>query len=353
MIDLRSDTITKPTEDMRKVIANAEVGDDVFGEDPSVNELQKYVANLFGKEAALFVPSGVMGNQLALKVLTNPGDEVILERQSHIFYYETAAPSIISRIQLRPIDSELGMPSYEQIKKSIRTSEYYFPKTSVICLENTHNRHSGTIISLDYIREVKRLAVEYNIYLHCDGARIWNACAATGISPKEYAEPFDTLSVCLSKALGAPIGSLLIGSNETILKAKKWRKILGGGMRQAGILAAAGLYAIKKHFPLLRQDHFNAKKFSEILAESEFIKIDLSRVQTNIVFFNVSNVISANQFNEKLKEKGIFLIPMEDNSFRAVFHFQVNYEQTVYSAKTIVETLYELAKSSKFQIITH
>lgn len=344
MIDLRSDTVTKPTEEMRKVMANAEVGDDVFGEDPSVNELQDYVADLFGKEAALFVSSGVMGNQLALKALTNPGDEVIVESQSHIFYYETAAPSVISRVQLRPIDSDNGMPSYEKIKKSIRSSEYYFPKTTLICLENTHNRHSGTIISIDYINEIKKLALEHKISLHCDGARIWNSCAETGISPKEYAEPFDTISVCLSKGLGAPVGSLLLGSKEVIMKAKKWRKILGGGMRQAGILASAGLYAIKNHFQFLKQDHLNAKKFSEILSESKFITIDLSKVQTNIVYFNVSNDINSQLLSEKLKEKKILIIPMEENSFRAVFHFQINTEQAEYSAKTILETIYELRK---------
>lgn len=344
MIDLRSDTVTRPTDAMRKVIANAEVGDDVYGEDPSVNELQDYVADLFGKEAALFVSSGVMGNQLALKALTNPGDEVILESQSHIFYYETAAPAVISRVQLRPIESDDGMPSKELIKKSIRSSEYYFPKTTLICLENTHNRHSGAIISLDYIKEIKKLALENNIYFHCDGARIWNACTETGISPKDYAEPFETISVCLSKGLGAPVGSLLVGPKEVILKARKWRKILGGGMRQSGILAAAGLYAIKNHFHLLKQDHINAKKFSEIISESKFITIDLSKVQTNIVFFRVSNEINSKLLCDKLKEKKILIIPMEENSFRAVFHFQINPEQTEYSAKTIIETIYELTK---------
>ncbi|MCX7735117.1 MAG: aminotransferase class I/II-fold pyridoxal phosphate-dependent enzyme [Candidatus Kapabacteria bacterium] len=344
MIDLRSDTVTKPTEEMRKVIANAEVGDDVYGEDPSVNELQNYVAELFGKEASLFVSSGVMGNQLALKALTNPGDEVIVESQSHIFYYETAAPSVISRVQLRPIESKDGMPDVNLIKNSIRSSEYYFPKTSLICLENTHNRHSGTIISIDYIREVKKLAIENNIRLHCDGARIWNACIETGISPKVYAEPFDTLSVCLSKGLGAPVGSLLIGSKEVISTAKKWRKILGGGMRQVGILAAAGLYAIKSHFPLLKEDHINAKKFSEILSNSPFIDINLSKVQTNIAYFHISDDINAQTFIEKLKEKEILISQTENNSFRAVFHLQINFEQAIYSAKTILETLNELKK---------
>lgn len=341
---MRSDTVTKPTDEMRRVIANADVGDDVFGEDPSVNELQDYVAKLFGKEAALFVSSGVMGNQLAIKTLTNPGDEVIVENQSHIFYYETAAPSIISRVQLRPVDSDDGMPPYEIIKKAIRSSEYYFPKTTLICLENTHNRHSGAIISLDYINEIKKLALEHKIYLHCDGARIWNSCVETGIAPKDYAEPFNTLSVCLSKGLGAPVGSLLIGSKEVITKAKKWRKILGGGMRQAGILASAGLYAIKNHFHLLKQDHINAKKFSEILFDSKYIKIELSKVQTNIVYFSVSNEINSQLLLEKLKEKKILIIPMEENSFRAVFHFQINSEQAEYSAKTILETIYELRK---------
>lgn len=342
MIDLRSDTVTKPTPGMREIIAKAEVGDDVFGEDPSVNELQNFVADLFGKESALFVSSGVMGNQLAIKALTNPGDEVIVESQSHIFYYETSAPSIISRIQLRPLDSDDGMPSEKLIKKSIRPSDYYYPKTSLICLENTHNRHSGTIISLDYIKEIRKISLENNIYLHCDGARLWNACAETGISAKEYAKPFDTLSVCLSKGLGAPVGSMLLGSEEVIIKARKWRKILGGGMRQSGILASAGLYAIKNHYHLLKQDHINAKRFSEILSQSKYVNIDLSKVQTNIVYFRVSDEINSSLFLEKLRENKILLIPMENNFFRAVFHFQINFDQAEFSAKTIVDTLYEL-----------
>lgn len=327
---------------MRKAIANAEVGDDVFGEDPSINKLQDYVAELLGKESALFVSSGVMGNQLALAVLTNPGDEVIVESQSHIFYYETAAPSIISRVQIRPIDSIDGMPEIESIKKSIRSSEYYFPKTSLICIENTHNRHSGAIISLDYIKKIKELAINNNISLHCDGARLWNACAATDTSPKEFAEPFETISVCLSKGLGAPVGSVLAGSNDIIVKARKWRKILGGGMRQAGILAAAGLFAILNNFHLLKQDHKNASRFAEILSESNLIEIDLTKVQTNIVFFKVPDKININKATERLKEQGILIIPLENNYFRAVFHFQISKEDAEFSAKKIIETLYEL-----------
>jgi len=343
MIDLRSDTVTKPTPEMMEFIFRAQVGDDVYGEDPSVNELQSYMAELSGKEAALFVPSGVMGNQLALKALTDPGDEVIIESQAHIFYYETAAPSIISQIQLRCLDSDNGEMPIEKIIASIRTTEYYLPKTKVIALENTHNRHGGSILSMDYIYEVHKIAKDNGIKFHLDGARLWNASAATGISIKDYCTPFDTISICLSKGMGAPVGSVLVGDRKIIEKAHKWRKILGGGMRQSGILAAAGLYAIKNNFQLLKVDHENALSFAKYLSESSLIHLDLAKVQTNMVFFDVIDSINVNLLIQKCLKLGLIIMATGPNTIRAVFHFQVQSVQALDAASIILHEINNLS----------
>lgn len=335
MIDLRSDTLTVPTAEMREFISKAPVGDDVFGEDPTVNELQDYIAELLKKEAAIYVPSGVMANQLAIATQTKPGDEVIVEADSHIFYYETAAPSVISRVQLNCIKSDYGEMNLGEIERAIRPDIYYFPKTSLICIENTHNRHGGTIISLDYIKSLRELSSSYNIALHCDGARIWNASIATGIEPKTYAEYFDTISVCLSKGLGAPVGSLLVGEKSTIEMARKWRKILGGGMRQAGIIAAGGLFAIKNNLNLIEYSHQLAKEFALNLSKSELIEIDLNKVQTNIVMFEIPSYIDDKSFINECLRNGINLIPFGNNKIRAVFHFQISKEDAIYAAEKI------------------
>lgn len=342
MIDLRSDTVTKPTPEMLEYMLQANVGDDVYGEDPTVNELQDYTAELFSKEAALFVPSGVMGNQLGIKVNTNQGDEVICESQAHIFYYETAAPSIISNVQLRTLDSENGEIDLNKVESAIRTSEYYLPKTSLICLENTHNRHSGTVLNLDYISKVSELARTKNISTHLDGARIWNAISYSNYSFDTYSKYFDTISICLSKGLGAPIGSVLVGSYEKIEMAKKWRKILGGGMRQLGIMAAGGLYAIKNHFKLLSNDHINAKNFADKIARNELFDINLEKVQTNIVLFNLNQGININEFIRLCKLKGLLISSMGGQSIRAVFHFQVNENDMRIAYEVINDTAKQL-----------
>ncbi|MGA2297691.1 MAG: GntG family PLP-dependent aldolase [FCB group bacterium] len=335
MIDLRSDTVTQPTEEMRQAIFNSKVGDDVFGDDPTVNELQEYVADLLGKEDALFVPSGTMGNQISIGILTKPGDEIIAEFDSHIFQYEAGAPALISGVQLRCIYSSNGMMKEEDIIKAIRPDDIHAPHTSLICIENTHNRHGGTIISLDYIHRIEKIAHEHNLLLHCDGARLWNACSATGISPKEYAKPFDTITVCLSKALGAPIGSVISSTKQLINSARRRRKVMGGGMRQAGIIASAGLYALKNHFDLLKQDHKNAKLFSRKLYESKFFEIDPAKVETNIVIFYLKDGIEPNNFAELCKENGVYVIPMGGQSIRAVFHFQIDEKNTIEAANIL------------------
>ena len=331
IIDIRSDTVTQPTAEMRSILANANVGDDVFSEDPSVNKLEHYGAELLGKEAALFVPSGTMGNQICLALHSHAGDEAIVEGESHIFHYETGAPSLIARVQLHCVPSPKGEMRAEDIEYAIRPGDYYFPRTAVICLENSHNRHGGTIISLQNIMEIAAVAQRNNCAFHCDGARLWNVEAATGISIADYAAPFDTLSVCLSKGLGAPVGSLIVGSQAHITAARKWRKMLGGGMRQAGILAAAGLHALKYHRELLPLDHENASRFAHILNQSE--AIDVTMPETNIVLFKLAH--DAPDFVERCKQKGILISRGRPGLYRAVFHFQISKEQTSKAAEII------------------
>ncbi|MCK9410527.1 MAG: threonine aldolase family protein, partial [Bacteroidetes bacterium] len=245
LIDLRSDTVTRPSPAMRHAMANAEVGDDVFGEDPTVNALQETVASLLGKEKALFVSSGCMSNQLALKSHTEMGDEVIMEQYAHMFNYETAAPSIISAVQVQTIPGIRGVFRAEDLPPHIRPALYYMPKTKVICVENTHNRAGGTVFPIEEIKKISSFCKERGILFHLDGARLWNASVATGVTVREWAQYFDSVSICFSKGLGAPVGSAICGSAEFVTRAHKWRKVLGGGMRQSGIIAAGALYAVQ------------------------------------------------------------------------------------------------------------
>ncbi|MDT3739051.1 MAG: GntG family PLP-dependent aldolase [Candidatus Kapabacteria bacterium] len=338
MIDLRSDTVTVPSDEMRRYMMYAAVGDDVYGEDPTVNSLQEKVAEMFGKESALYVPSGTMSNQISLKVLTEPGDEVIIESNAHVFYYETAAPAVISNVQFFTIPSETGEMSIDKIKKAIRPDIYYFPKTKAIFVENTHNRHGGTVISIDYIKQLRAMADEYGLMMHLDGARIWNAHIADGISLDEYGKYFDTISVCLSKGLGAPVGSLMISDNEKIKKALKWRKILGGGMRQAGILAAAGIYAIENNLKLISDDHKNAKRFARAIAEMEGLECNLESVQTNMAVFTLDSAIKDDEFVNECLERGLLLSAIGDNRIRTVFHIQISEVMTDNAIDIIYET---------------
>ncbi len=329
MIDLRSDTVTTPTPGMRKAMAAAEVGDDVFSEDPSVNALQEEVAALFGKEDALFVPSGCMGNQISIALHAGAGDEIIVEGESHIFHYETTAPSIIARVQMNCVQSVNGELGVEDVQAAIRPDAYYFPRTALICIENTHNRHGGTVLSLDSIAALDRLRRKRKIAFHCDGARIWNACTASGIQPSQYAKHFDTMSVCLSKGLGAPVGSLILGTREHTAKARRWRKILGGGMRQAGVLAAAGLYALRNHREHLVVDHANAALFAKRLAESDRVQVDNYPTQSNIVVFQPRRKQKVQAFIEACMQEGLRVSPGREGGWlRAVFHHQVSSSQT-------------------------
>lgn len=331
IVDLRSDTVTKPSPEMRKAMYEAEVGDDVYKEDPTTNELEKYVAALLGKEAALFVPSGVMGNQICLNVLTNPGDEVICERDAHIFYYESGSPAALSGISLYLLEGKRGIFTPEQIKPLIRPREaYYMPRTKVIAVENTHNRAGGTIYSLENIKAIRALAEEKNLYTHLDGARIWNASVETGISVAEYAKYFDTVSVCLSKGLGAPIGSVIAGSKELMGKAFRVRKGWGGGMRQVGIIAAAGLYAVKNNIKRLKEDHEKAKSLAQFISQTENLTVDLETVETNILMFGIRNM-SAEEALIKCTENGILLNLGGVNNLRVVTHMDVSFEDIEYT----------------------
>ncbi|HZV12641.1 MAG TPA: GntG family PLP-dependent aldolase, partial [Candidatus Kapabacteria bacterium] len=288
MIDLRSDTVTKPTPEMRRIMAEAEVGDDVFGEDPTVNRLQTEVAAMFGKEAALFVSTGVMGNQLAIHGHTLPGDEIIVEKDSHIFNYEAAAPSILSGVQLSCIAGTRGIVDLAAIENAIRDKDDHNPRTSLVAIENTHNRAGGTIYPIERIKEISALCKKHGLKFHMDGARLWNAHVASGVSLKEYGKHVDSFTVCFSKGLGAPVGSMLCGDKALIENAHKFRKIMGGGMRQVGILAAAAEYAIKNNITRMSEDHAKAKYFSDEVSKLSSFVIDKESVQTNIVIADCS-----------------------------------------------------------------
>ncbi|MBZ0202894.1 MAG: low-specificity L-threonine aldolase [Ignavibacteria bacterium] len=325
-IDLRSDTVTKPSKAMREAIASAEVGDDVWGDDPTVNKLQEKCRELTGKPAALFVTSGCMANQLAIKCHTNPAEEIIAEWDSHIIKYEVAGPSFISGVQVMPLKGIRGVMDVNEVEGHIRPDWYHYPKTSLICIENTHNRAGGTIYPLDEIKKISNLAKERNLNLHLDGARIFNASVETGISIKEYSSLVDSISFCFSKGLGAPIGSILCGDVDFITKAHKFRKILGGGMRQAGIIAAGALYALENNVERLKEDHKNARHFAEEISKLPYVEIDLDSVQTNIVIFKTKN--NASVIRENLEKKGLLVTNDGVDKMRAVFHLDINSDQT-------------------------
>ncbi len=339
LIDLRSDTVTKPSAGMRKAMFEAEVGDDVYSEDPTVTKLQSYVAELLGKEAALYVPSGTMANQICLNVLTNPGDEVICDRNAHIFQYESGSPAALSGLQLNLVESERGIFTQEQIEPLIRpTSAYYMARTRVIEIENTHNRAGGTIIPLENIKSISDLAKRYNLYMHLDGARIWNASVVTNISPAEYSNHFDSVSVCLSKGLGAPIGSVLAGTKDFVKEAFRIRKAWGGGMRQVGVIAAAGLYAIQNNISRLNEDHEKAKILAKRLSKISKIGITPDNVETNILMFTL-NGISIEDFLVKCKNEGLLLGAGKVGEIRAVTHMDVSFDEINIAVNIIEKVL--------------
>jgi threonine aldolase len=326
-IDLRSDTVTKPTPAMRKAMAEAEVGDDVFGEDPTVNALQEKVAKLLGKEAALFVPSGTMANQLSIKSHTQPGDEVITETSSHPYNFEGGGGAALSGIQFNCLKGVRGILDASQIEEAVRPADHHFAVTRLVCLENTHNRGGGSIYPVEKMAEIYRLTKSKGLMLHLDGARLWNASVATGIKPDEYAQWADSVSVCLSKGLGAPIGSLVAGSQPFIHRVHRFRKMFGGGMRQVGIIAAAGIYALDHHLERLKEDHQNAKRLAVGLKEFKGVSIDPKHVETNIVIFDVADTgVTASQVAEAMKKEAVLIHAFGKTQIRLVTHLDVSGE---------------------------
>ena len=326
MIDLRSDTVTKPTEAMLNVMHKAEVGDDVFGEDPTVNAFQKKVASMFGMEAGLFVPSGVMSNQLGLKVLTNPGDEILIDEKGHIYNYETGGAAFLSGIQIKALKGEKGKLSVTHLEHQVKGAFDWEAKTKVVCLENSTNKGGGVCYSKEELTTIKKFADEHDLYVHLDGARIWNAMIETEIEPGYFAEIADTISVCFSKGLGAPVGSMLLSSKERIAKARRYRKMWGGGMRQIGLLAAAADYALDHHWELMKDDHRRAREFAKAVSNCSDFSIDPDSVETNIVLFDTVHE-DANTVIARFEEQGVRLVPFGPNTIRATFHFEVGDEE--------------------------
>lgn len=322
MIDLRSDTVTKPTQGMLEAMMKAEVGDDVFGEDPTVNAFQEKVASMFGMEAGLFVPSGVMSNQLGLKVLTEPGDEIIIDENGHIYNYETGGAAFLSGIQIKPLKGEKGKLSITHLENQVKGAFDWEAKTKVVCLENSTNKGGGACYTKEELSEVKAFANEHDLFVQLDGARIWNAIKATEIEPDFFAGIADTISVCFSKGLGAPVGSMLLSTKERIGKARRFRKMWGGGMRQIGLLASAAEYALDNHWELMEADHRRAKELAKTISACSKLSIDLSSVETNIVIFDVleGDAISA---MELIAKEDIHVVPFGPKTLRATFHFQI------------------------------
>ncbi len=326
MIDLRSDTVTKPSEGMRKAIAAAEVGDDCYEEDPTMNRLQAKVAQMLGKEAALFMASGTMSNQVALKTHTQPGDEVIAEHDAHIYNIEVGAAAALGGVNVRQVKTPDGILRAEHIFPILRpTDKLHGLRQVLLCVENTHNRASGAVYPVEVEIELAELAHGRGMATHLDGARLFNACIATGTRPVDHARLFDSVTICLSKGLGAPVGSVLAGSKEFIKEASRVRRMFGGGMRQVGILAAAGIYALENNIERMKEDHDNARRLALALAEIPGINIDMAKIQTNIVIFDVKGTsFSSAQFVRALREQGVLMNPIEGDRIRAVTHLDVN-----------------------------
>lgn len=321
---------------MRRAMAEAAVGDDVFGEDPTVNELEAQTAALLGKEAALFVPSGTMANQLAIRSHTEHGDEIVVESSAHIYYYEAGGPAALSGVMCRCVTGRRGIFSGADLEAVLRPPDHHFPPTRLVCIENTHNRGGGSVWRPDQIADVAAVAKRHGLRLHMDGARLWNAATATGVPERDLAAPFDSVSVCFSKGLGAPVGSALAGSNEFIGRARRFRKQFGGGMRQAGIIAAGALYALNNHRSRLAEDHANAKRLAQGLSRLPGIAIDVESVETNIILFRVT-AGSATEFVHKLDALGVRMLATGPDTIRAVTNLNVSEEDITVALEIIAK----------------
>lgn len=341
IVDLRSDTVTKPTPSMLRAMTQAEVGDDVFGEDPTINRLEEMAAERLGKEAALFVASGTMANLVSQLAHCGRGDEMILGDQAHIFFYEQGGSAAIGGIHPRTIPNQPdGKIALQDIEAAIRPENVHFPRTKLILLENTHNRCNGNPLEVDYMNSVGKLADSYKLKVHVDGARIFNAAVALGVDAKDLVSQADSVSFCLSKGLAAPVGSLVCGTYSFIEKARRARKVLGGGMRQAGVLAAAGIIALSEMIERLVDDHANANKLAEGLASIKNLSIDPELVKTNIVFFDITiGAMTAEQLANELTSKGIKVLPLGPKRLRAVTHYHITSDDIDYALSAFEKVL--------------
>lgn len=342
MIDMRSDTVSKPTPEMREAMAQAEVGDDVYGDDPTVNALEQSTAEILGKEDAVFMPTGTMANQVALRTHTESGDEVIADINAHLYRTEGGAPGALSGLMIRPIMGVNGIFTATEVDQAIRIPHRFMPNTvwpptKLLCIENTHNGGGGTIWPIESIRDVAAAAHNHGLYTHLDGARLWHASVATGVPEAAYAANFDSVSVCFSKGLGAPMGSALAGKADFVRRARRFKQMFGGGFRQAGIVAAGALYALEHHRKRLVEDHEKAKVFATGLKAIPAIDIDMSLVQTNIVRFRVLT-ITASEFVDRCYEKGLHMLPSGRDQVRAVMHLDLPMEE-VEDGLSIIESV--------------
>ena len=324
-LDFRSDTVTRPTPPMRAAMADAAVGDDVFGEDPTVNRLQERVAEVLGKEAAIFVSSGTMSNLVGVRLHCKPGEEMICEAGCHIYNYEQAGYAQLSGVALRPVEGDYGVMQAEQLEDLIRPNDAHQVRTRLVSLENTHNRGGGRILPYETVEAVCDWARQAGLGTHLDGARLFNAAVATGIPASRWARHFDTVSVCFSKGLGAPVGSALAGPRDLVAEGIRHRKVLGGGMRQAGVIAAGALYALENHVDRLADDHANAQRLAEGIRPIDEVQLDPDRVDTNMVFFRVDPAWgTAREFSDRLRKRGLLMLPIAPTKIRAVTHLDVD-----------------------------
>jgi len=323
IIDLRSDTVTKPTDEMRRAMAEAPVGDDVLGDDPTVKHLEQRTAEVLGKQAAVYMPSGTMANQVAIRCQTQPGDEMLCDAGAHTYQFECGGPAALSGVTCRLLAGVRGIFTAQDVRAALRPANVHFPRTRLVCIENTHNRGGGSVWPIEKIQQIAQVAREAGLRMHLDGARLWNASIASGVPEARYAEFFDTVSVCFSKGLGAPVGSALAGDGETIDRARRFRKMFGGGMRQAGIIAAGALYALEHHRDRLAEDHANAKRLAEGISKLPDIDVDPALIETNIVIFRVV-AIPAQKLAAKLAERGVLVLAIEPTRIRAVTNLMVN-----------------------------
>jgi len=322
IIDFRSDTVTRPTPGMREAMMKAPVGDDVFGEDPSINALQEMTADLFGMEAALFCPSGTMTNQIAIKCHTQPGDEVICDESSHIYQYEGGGIALNSGASVKLLYGDRGRINARQVEEAIQPDDVHRAHTRMVSLENTSNRGGGSCYTFSEIQAIQQVCMRHDLAFHLDGARLWNAIVARKEDPLHYGKVFDSISVCLSKSLGCPVGSLLLGTKDFIKKAKRYRKVFGGGMRQGGFMAAAGIYALEHHIERLKEDHANAKEIATAISSRSFVKMMLP-VETNIIIFELDESLTAPQLVARLKEQDILGYAISPNRVRLVTHLDI------------------------------